>query len=236
MRKRHSRDLTPKRPRALAAGGTIGIIAPAGPIEQREPLYRSIATLERFGFRVRYEERIFDSVRYLAGDDAARAAELTRFFEDPGIRAIIPLRGGYGCARLIPLLDEKRLRRHCKILMGFSDLTTLHLFFLRRFGWITLHGPMAMSAALAEIGPDAAKHLLALLTDADYRPHFSFPQLETWYPGVAEGKIVGGCLSLVVSSLGTAYEITTEGSILFLEDLGEAPYRIDRMLPSVVIS
>ncbi len=223
-------DIPTIHPPAIRPGSTIGIIAPAGPLEDRKVLERGVATLEGLGFRVRYDERVLDSRRYLAGDDTARAEELMCFFEDPGVDAILSLRGGYGSARLIPLLQERRLRPHCKIFMGFSDLTTLHLFFRRRFGWITVHGPMAASPTLPAAGSGQAVHLLSLLGDPHYLPSLSFPQLETLSPGAGEGKLTGGCLSLVVASLGTPYEIKTEGKVLFLEDLGEHPYRIDRMV------
>jgi muramoyltetrapeptide carboxypeptidase len=223
-------DIPTVRPPALKNGDTIAVIAPAGPIEQREALERGIAALQKMGFHVKFDERIFNVTRYLAGDDFSRAEELMRAFEDSSIQAIIALRGGYGCSRLIPLLKEKRLRNHPKIFMGFSDLTTLHLFFRRRFGWITFHGPMAVSPALANIAADQEKHLLSLWTDPEYRPTLHFPQLETWMPGTAEGVLVGGCLSIIATSIGTPYEIKTEGKILLLEDHGEDPYRIDRML------
>ncbi len=223
-------DIPTVRPPALCSGDTIGIIAPAGCIEQRETLEQGIAALERMGFRVRFEERIFQSLNYLAGDDSSRAEELMSYFEDPAIRAIIGLRGGYGCSRLIPLLIEKRIRPHPKLFMGFSDLTTLHLFFRRRFAWITIHGPMAASPALANMGAEQQQYLYSLLTDSSYLPSFSFPQLETWTSGVAEGRLIGGNLATIVASLGTPYEIKTAGKILFLEDLAEPPYKIDRML------
>jgi muramoyltetrapeptide carboxypeptidase len=223
-------DIPTIQPPGLKIGDTISIVAPAGPIEVRDGLERGIAALERMGFRVRFDERIFQSSRYLAGNDEARAEELMRAFEDPSVQAIIALRGGYGCARLIPLLMEKRLRHYPKIFMGFSDLTTLHLFFRRRFGWITIHGPMAASPCMGSISPDQERHLLSLWTDPDYRPKLTFPQLETWVPGVAEGILMGGCLSIIATSIGTPYEIKTEGKILFLEDQGESPYKLDRML------
>jgi muramoyltetrapeptide carboxypeptidase len=182
------------------------------------------------GFRVQFNDRIFQSSRYLAGDDPSRAEELMRAFEDSSVQAIIALRGGYGCSRLIPLLSEKRLRHNPKIFMGFSDLTTLHLFFRRRFGWITIHGPVAISSALSNIAPDQENHLLSLWTDPGYRPTLHFPQLEAWVSGSAEGVLAGGCLSIIAASIGTPYEIKTEGKILLLEDHGEPPYRLDRML------
>ncbi len=217
-------------PRALRPGDTIGIVAPAGPLENREALDLGVATLERLGFRVSCDGRVFESVRYLAGEDEARAGELQRLFEDPSIDAVLALRGGFGSSRLISLLDEDRLRPHCKIFMGFSDITTLHLFFRRRLGWVTIHGPMAASPALGNISPAEEAHLLSLLTDPQYHPCLSFEQLTTWVPGVAQGELTGGCLSIVEAGIGTPYQIETVGRILFLEDLGEAPYRIDRML------
>ena len=223
-------DMPIIRPNALRPGDQVAIVAPAGPIEHRDDFERGVAALERMGFRVRYQDRIFQSLRYLAGSDEERAEELMRSFEDPEIRAVVSLRGGYGCSRLIPLLDQGRLRNHCKIFMGFSDLTTLHLFFRRRFGWVTFHGPMASSAALGSVGGAQLEHLRFVWTDPDYVPALSFPQLQAWVPGCAEGELVGGCLSLIVASLGTSYELATDGKVLFLEDLGEPPYRIDRML------
>jgi muramoyltetrapeptide carboxypeptidase len=223
-------DLPTVHPKALKRGDTVAIIAPAGPSSNRQGLQQAIITLERLGFRVRYSERIFDSIRYLAGGDDERAEELMGAFEDPEVNAILPLRGGYGCARLVPLLDEKRLRPNCKIFMGYSDITTLHLYFRRRFGWVTFHGPMALSACLADPVPEQEKHLLSLLTDPLFRPSFSFPELEIWTPGTAEGKLTGGCLSLIAASIGTSYEIRTEGKILFLEEVEEPPYRLDRMV------
>jgi muramoyltetrapeptide carboxypeptidase len=228
-------DIPTIHPPRLKIGDAFAVIAPASPIESRmeegrlvSPLDGGIATIEKMGFRVRFDERIFQSSRYLAGSDVDRAEELMRAFEDHETQAIIALRGGYGCSRLIPLLQERRLRNFPKIFMGFSDLTTLHMFFRRRFGWITFHGPMA--ASIGKLSFDQEAHLLSLLTNPNYRPMLGFEQLEMWKPGVAEGILTGGCLSIVATSIGTPYEIKTEGKILFLEDLGEPPYRLDRAL------
>jgi muramoyltetrapeptide carboxypeptidase len=227
-------DIPTIQPRKLKSGDTISIVAPAGTVKQRTEFENGIAALERMGFRVRYQDRIFQSFRYLAGNDQERAEELMRSFEDPSIQAVMALRGGYGCSRLVPLLLEKRLRQYPKVFIGFSDSTTLHLFFRRRFGWVTIHGPMA--ASLSNIAAAEEDHLASLLTDPKYRPTFQFNQLETWSPGLAEGIIVGGCLSIIAASIGTSYEIKTEGKILFLEDQGEAPYRLDRMLTHLYLA
>ncbi len=229
-------DIPVVRPVMIKPGGTIAIVAPAGPVDQRDDFMKGVAAFERMGFRVRYSEAIFDSTGYLAGPDEKRVEELMHAFEDPDVQAIVPLRGGYGCARLVPQIDQKRMRGHGKIFMGFSDLTTLHLYFRRRFGWVTFHGPMAISPALANISPEQENHLLRLWMDPAYLPSFSFPELEAWNSGCAEGELVGGCLSLVVASIGTPYELVTEGKILFLEDLGEPPYRIDRMITQLKLA
>jgi muramoyltetrapeptide carboxypeptidase len=223
-------DIPTLFPLALRPGDTVGIIAPAGPVQERNAIRPALAMLESWGFRVRFDDRIFDSFRYLAGHDAARAEELMCYFEDPSIQGIIALRGGFGCARLIPLLDERRLRHNCKLFMGFSDLTTLHVYFRRRFGWVTIHGPMATTMSRDSLSAEAGEHLLSLWTDPQYRPTLSFAQLESWTTGSAEGRLAGGCLSILTASLGTTYEFKSEGKILFLEDSGEAPYRIDRMI------
>ena len=217
------------QPKGLKPGDTIAVVAPSGPIASRDVFDAGIATLERMGFRARFNDRVFQSNRYLAGSDADRAEELTQAITDQSVHAIIALRGGYGCARIIPLLDERVIRENCKIFIGFSDLTTLHLLF-NKCGWVTFHGPMAANRALAEISAECEKHLFSLLTDHDYRPAFQLPQLESWSSGAAEGILTGGCLSIITASLGTPYEIQTEGKILFLEDTGEQPYRVDRMI------
>jgi len=223
-------DLPTTHPPALRPGDTIGIVAPAGPILDRKGLDQGIAALRRLGFQVRCEDRVLESRGFLAGEDSRRAEELLRYFDDPEVRAVIGLRGGYGSSRLIPLIAGKLHRSQCKIFMGFSDLTTLHLFMNRRLGWVTFHGPMMTSTSLHEMQAETERHLLSLWTDPSYHPSLSFPELEVWSGGIGEGKLIGGCLSLVAASIGTPYEVRAEGRILFLEDLGEAPYRIDRLL------
>jgi muramoyltetrapeptide carboxypeptidase len=188
------------------------------------------------GFRVKYSDRIFQSARYLAGDDPARAQELIDALKDNSIRAIVGLRGGYGCSRLVPRLMAMKSRERPKVFMGFSDLTTLHLLLNRHLGWVTVHGPVAMTLGRDKSLLEMESHLYSLLTDPEYRPVMHFPQLETWEPGFAEGVLTGGCLSIITAGIGTPYEIETDGKILFLEDLGEAPYRLDRMITQLQLS
>ena len=168
-------DIPTIQPSRLREGDTIAIVAPGSTVEQPDLLKPGIRVLENMGFRVRFDDRIFESSRYLAGEDHSRAEELMRAFEDPSVSAIVALRGGYGCSRLISLLMEKRLRQNPKVFMGFSDITTLHLFFRRRFGWITFHGPMAASAGFENAPGLQQQHLMALWTDPGYRAELSFP-------------------------------------------------------------
>lgn len=222
-------SVTLMQPKRLKTGDTIAVVAPASPLASRDVFDNGIVVLNRMGFRTRFDDRVFQSYRYLAGDDADRADELMRAIEDPSVQAIIALRGGYGCARLVPLLDERKIRENRKIFMGFSDITTLHLLF-NKCGWITFHGPMAASVTLADISAECERHLVSLWTDPDYRAALRFPHLKIRSPGTAEGVLTGGCLSIVTASLGTPYEIQTKDAILFLEDTNEEPYRIDRMI------
>ncbi len=223
-------------PLALKKGDTIAIVAPAGPLKSKDALEKSIEFFETTGFHISFDERIFQSSRYLAGSDPDRAEELMRAFEDETIRAIVGLRGGYGCSRLFPYLSLERLKKHPKLFIGFSDLVTLHLFFNINLGWITIHGPMAVNPGIGGHPAEQQSHLVSLLTDPGYRPAFKFSQLEAWKPGRVEGKLVGGCLSTIVSSIGTPCEIDTGGAILFLEDVGEPPYRLDRMLTQLELA
>jgi muramoyltetrapeptide carboxypeptidase len=223
-------DIPTVLPPRLKKGDTVAIVAPAGTVEQKDEFNNSVTVIERMGFQVRYEESIFQPIRYLAGDDYSRAEKLMLAFEDDAIKAIMGLRGGYGCSRLIPHLQFDRLRHNPKLFTGFSDLTTLHLLFGRYFGWITFHGPMAAKPGIGSIPTEQESHLLSLWTDPGYKPILKLPRVESWNPGRAEGRLTGGCLSTIISSIGTPYEIDTDGAILFLEDVGEPPYRLDRMI------
>ena len=229
-------DIPTIHPARLKKGDTVAIIAPASPVEHREELQGGISALELMGFRVRFNERIFQSSRYLAGNDDARAEELIQALEDGTVKAVVGMRGGYGCARLISRLMQRKLNGTPKIFLGFSDLTTLHLFYNRYFGWITLHGPVATTLSQNSPPTGQESHLLSMLTDPGYKPALNFSELEAWNPGKAEGRLTGGCLSLITASIGTPYEIDTDGKILFLEELGEPPYRIDRMITHLQLS
>jgi muramoyltetrapeptide carboxypeptidase len=220
------------KPAALRDGDVVAIVAPASNLKA-DYLARGVAELERLGFRARYEPGILDKSKYTAGDDHRRAAELTRAFADPEIKAVWAARGGYGSMRLFKLLDEKLIGQSPKIFIGYSDMTALSLYFYRRFGWVTFHGPMAAKDLAGGEGHYHRETLLKAITVAAPLGEIESERTEMLSQGAGgrvSGRLVGGCLSLISATLGTPDEIETRGSILFLEDTVTRPYAIDRML------
>ncbi|UCE84552.1 MAG: LD-carboxypeptidase [Deltaproteobacteria bacterium] len=212
-----------RKPRALSPGGTIGIAAPAGPIDA-DRIAAGERLLRDAGFRVARRPDLTERCGYLAGDDARRAAELLELWADPGVDAILCARGGYGCHRIMSRLDARCARDAAKPLIGYSDITTLLLWQRRRCGGLVgFHGPMLEREPLDAESADA---LFALLAGATPAPLRGAPG----GGGRAEGVLAGGSLRLVVASLGTPWEIDTRGAILLVEDVNEKPYSIDRML------
>lgn len=211
------------RPPRLRRGDTIGVVAPAGAVDGAA-VDRGVAILEAAGFRVRLGAAVCDRHRYLAGCDAARFDDLLSMVMDPSIAAIFAARGGYGSGRLLPWLDPTAIRAHPKALVGHSDLTFLLNDVAQRAGLVTFHGPMVSWFAER---PDGVDTLLAMLTgDAQREVDTALPLRD----GEAEGVLVGGCLSVVAAMVGTPYAVDTTGRLLFLEDVNERPFRIDRML------
>jgi muramoyltetrapeptide carboxypeptidase len=188
--------------------------------------------LERLGYRTFYRPDILKTHRYFSGTDERRAAELLEMVRNPEVKAIFCARGGYGSGRLIPYLEPELFLAYPKIICGSSDITML-LSFLDRQGLVSFHGPMVATAIrMGDAGYD--HDVLFRMLEGD--PAVAFPLDDTTVlrPGEAEGRLAGGCLSLVVATLGTSYEIDTDGTILVLEDLGEKPYQIDRMLTQLL--
>ena len=226
------------RPPALRTGDCIGLAAPASPFRE-EALLEGVDVLQDMGFEVRYETRIFERYRYLAGRDAERAAELQALFADPEIKAVFCCRGGYGSQRLLPFLDPGAIRNSPKIFMGYSDLTSLLCFLESRCGLAALHGPVVCGNLRTELDADSRRQLLGLLT-GDQRamqpPSARQDGLTLLSGGEAEGRLLGGCLSVFVCSIGTPFQPSTDGAILFLEDRGERLYAVDRMLTALKLS
>ena len=216
-------------PQALQPGDCIGLIAPASPVN-REALLEGVATLESLGFRVHYTPRIFDAERYLAGSDAARVEELHAMFADPDIKAIFCGRGGYGSQRLIPHLDPDLIMAHPKLFLGYSDVTSLLIYLYQHCGLVALHGPAVAGDIKRDQAPEVATQLMGLVTGHAVDMQLPPGDLAIIRPGEAEGRLIGGCLSLFVCTIGTFFEPETRDTILFLEDRGERYYAIDRML------
>lgn len=219
-------DSRAKKPERLQQGDKIAVIAPAGPIDPLV-LQKGAARLKELGFEVLLPPSASRPFRYLAGTDAERLEEIKWAFST-GARAIIAARGGYGTARIVNRLNLRQLLKKGMFLIGCSDLTTLLLQF-HRAGMPVFHGPMVSHFARSA-DPLSDRFFLSMLTSREPMGKFSFPEVEVLREGNGEGRLVGGCLSLVCASIGTSYEIQTRGKILFLEDVNEPPYRIDRML------
>jgi len=216
-------------PAALRPGETVGIVAPAGPIEP-DALESGCATLLRMGYRPFYLPSILDRDLYFAGSVERRLNELHEMFRRGEVRAIICARGGYGCNYLLPHLDLGLIRRNPKIFVGCSDVTTLLTYLCDAAGLVTFHGPMAAGDFGRPDGVDKEAWFAAVASAEKYQRAFEAAEIEPLAKGTADGMLYGGCLSLLCASLGTPYEVRTRDTILFLEDLNEPPYRIDRML------
>jgi len=217
------------KPKRLKAGDTIGVVAPAGSVDLSE-LTQGVERLKGMGFRVKLGGSVTKRFRYLAGTDRERAEDLNRMVSDPEVSAIVCARGGYGTARIIPYLNQGVIAQHPKILVGSSDVTLLLNYIRQRFEWVTFHGPM--------VAPNFGKQP-SMLTDTWFRKilveaHGQGPIVVEGVKGLsggqAQGPMVGGCLTMLCNSLGTPYEIQTDGTLLLIEDIDEAPYRVDRML------
>ena len=227
------------KPKKLNPGDTIGVIAPAGPWDLDLSM-AGVSWLGEQGFRVRLGMNIQQYLGYLAGTDAERAADINAMFASPDIDGIVCLRGGYGTMRLLDLVDYECIRTHPKVFVGYSDITALHLSIGQRTGLVTFHGPMVasdMGKGLSDYTWDYFSRAITIsepLGAIINPPNLLYPEFIV--QGRAQGYLTGGNLSLIVSTLGTPYEIDTRGKILFLEEVGEAPYRIDRMLTQLLLA
>lgn len=213
----------------LPAGALVGVIAPAGPAAA-EAVARIPAALQAMGYRARLYPSCHARKGFLAGDDDVRARDLEEAFADPSIAAVFSVRGGYGSGRILDRVAWPRILSQPKPFVGYSDLTALQAQFTNA-GKIVFHGPMLASDLVdSPVSPDRLG--FGILRDGLHVGTCWAPTLETVlfsHPGIAEGRIVGGNLSLIASLLGTPYALDVRDSILFLEEVGEAPYRVDRL-------
>jgi len=218
------------KPPALRPGDTVGIVAPGSPIK-RDLLLAGCEGLRRLGYKPLYNDSILDRDLYFAGSVTRRARELEEMFERDDVRAIICARGGYGTNYLLEELDLAQLKRHPKIFVGYSDVTTLLTWFTNAAGLVTFHGPMVTKDLAVPQGLHLASWNAALTAASAWE--LSFPpgsEVKVLLEGSAEGILYGGCLSMLAASLGTPFEIDTRDTILFMEDVAAKPFQVDRML------
>ncbi len=218
------------KPPALQPGDTVGIIAPASNIK-RELLETGCAGLRALGYKPFYLESIFEKDLYFAGSAERRARDLEEMFVRDEVRAILCARGGYGTNYLLETLNLETIKAHPKIFVGYSDITSLLTHISDSTGLVTFHGPMVTKDFSSSDGVDLSSWQLATSGAVDWVVSLG-PQsdVKPMVDGAGQGILYGGCLSLLVASLGTPYEIHTVGTILFIEDTAEKPYQIDRML------
>ncbi|MGA2646639.1 MAG: LD-carboxypeptidase [Candidatus Sulfotelmatobacter sp.] len=221
---------SPLRPPALLPGDTVGIVAPASNVNRKD-LEAGCEALRRAGYRPFYFDSIFDQDLYFAGTVERRARELEEMFARQDVKAIVGARGGYGANYLLPALDLGKIKAHPKIFIGYSDLTALLTYFCDAPGFVTFHGPMVAKDWAHDVGVDMDSWRAALEGAVAWELNLGADSGTTgMVDGSAEGILYGGCLSILVASLGTPYEIKPAGTILFVEDVSAKPYQIDRML------
>jgi len=214
-------------PPSLQPGDLVAIAAPGSAFD-RAAFTRGAQFIAALGYRATWRANITARAGYLAGDDDRRAVELNSWLRDPEVKAILFARGGYGTSRIVDRLDFTALRRRPKAIAGFSDLTVLLLAATQRAGIAVFHGPMLVGAGQGKDGERDMARLLALLAGKPGpRAHRGLRALR---PGRVRAALTGGNLSLLAHSIGTPFQVATRGRILFVEEIGEAPYRIDRLV------
>jgi muramoyltetrapeptide carboxypeptidase len=218
------------KPPALRPGDKVGIVAPASYFN-REEFDAGCAALRKLGYDPVYSDSIFERDLYFAGTAQRRVRELQEMFDRDDIRAILCARGGYGANYLLPHLDIKKIAAHPKILVGYSDITSLLTYIWDTTGIVTFHGPMVAKDFAKADGVDLESWEDALCATENWAIEFGAdPSVKGLAYGAGQGTLYGGCLSMLVASLGTPYEIKTQDTILFIEDVATKPYQMDRML------
>ena len=220
------------KPKPLQQGDSVAIIAPASPSD-KNLIDKCISSLNELGLKVVVGESCLSEHGFLSGTDDVRANDINCMFAAKNIKGIFALRGGYGCARLLDLIDFKLIKKNPKIFIGYSDITALHIAINQKSKLITYHGPMISTELIKGLDKYSADYYKKFIFGYDKVDELFNPvgyNLEIINPGIASGELIGGNLSLICSSLGTKYEINTKNKILFLEEVEEVPYKIDRML------
>ena len=234
------------KPKRLASGNLIGLIAPSTNVLEDEEIQFARDILRSFGFRVKFAKHLFDRFGYLAGKDKDRADDVNKMFADKQVDAIFCLRGGYGSPRILPYLDYGLIKKNPKILIGYSDVTALLNAIYARTGLITFHGPIATQNFTQYTVNNFKKVLFKPSKNIELATPPPFEMVEgqaerdnrltVIYPGKAFGRLIGGSLSLMVQLVGTPFEPDYKNKILVLEDVEEQPYRIDGMLTHLLLA
>ncbi len=226
------------KPAKLSKGDTLALVTPGSYITEEE-LQQSIDNLQQLGFNVVYSSKLLLQNGYFSATDAERANDLMDMFKREDVNGIICARGGYGCARILPLLDYEVIKSNPKAIIGYSDATALHLGIYKKTGLITFHGPVATSTFNDFTKEYFDKVLLnpqkdTVLINSASSEDENIYGVTTLANGEGKGILIGGNLSIVVSLIGTEFDIETKNKIIFLEEIGEEPYRIDRMLTQMI--
>jgi muramoyltetrapeptide carboxypeptidase len=219
--------------RAVPPGGTIGIVSPASPYNSYSDVLRSIAWWESKGYHVKLAEGALERTDWTAGSPEVRARDLMAMFTDGSVDAIQCLRGGYGSAQIIPLLDFEVIAAHPKPFIGFSDITALHIALLRYTGMATFYGPSFITVGGQRMSEFSGQRLLQVLggeTTGEYPRDPGDPFVRALAPGKASGRLVGGCLSDLLHTMGTPWELNLDDSLFLFEEVGASPHGIDRAL------
>ncbi|MCK9209792.1 MAG: LD-carboxypeptidase [Ignavibacteriaceae bacterium] len=228
-----------QKPQSLRNGDTIGIISPASSPDDLSRINKGVAYFERLGYQVEVGKNVGKYSGYLAGSDEERVEDLHAMFADNKIKAIICVRGGYGSPRLLDKIDYRIIRKNPKIFVGYSDVTALQLAFFHKANLVTFAGPMLAVDFHSEINRYTEENFWRTITSTKKMGKVILPEGETLQSikkGKADGEIIGGNLSLILSLLGTPFLPKLKNKILFFEDIDEAPYKIDRMLNQLLIS
>ena len=223
------------RPQRLTKGDTVGVVALSGPLAL-EYLPEKLALLEDLGLRVKIGETVGLTGKYLAGTDEERINDLHKMIQDPEVKGIFCLEGGYGAARIADRIDYQSLEENPKIFWGFSDVTYLHTAFQEYSNIITFHGPMLSSGGSNEFTEFSKRMFQQLFTPFEIQYDENLTPLQTLVQGSARGELTGGNLNRLVSTLGTKFELDTKGKIVLLEDIGESIENIDSMLNQLRLS
>lgn len=220
------------RPKPLKKGDKIALIGPSSPTA-KDRIEPSIKAMEELGFEVVLGESAKGYYGFLSGSDELRAKDINSMFKDKSVKGIFAIRGGYGAARLLDMLDYEMIKKNPKVFAGYSDVTVLHNVFNEKCNLITFHTPMAATEFYKGLDEYTMNYFKKNIFSNEPLGIIKNPighEIKTLVSGRAKGKLVGGNLSIIASTMGTQYELNTKGKILFLEDVGETPYKIDRML------